>query len=130
MINKNLYSIICAILVWVLGISCYYLSSLIPILENTNLQSNIVLVIAIIPCACIGSYLFYKKSYLKPSALALTFIGVSVLLDALITVPLYIIPDGGSYLAFFGDTMFYILVVEFYFVVFYFGAYLTKKVSS
>jgi len=87
-------------------------------------------VIAIIPCACIGSYLFYKKSYLKPSALALTFIGVSVLLDALITVPLYIIPDGGSYSAFFGDAMFYILVVEFYFVVFYFGAYLTKKVSS
>lgn len=130
MINKNLYSIVCAILVWILGVSFYLLSFFTPVLENPDLQSNIVIALAIIPSASLGTYLFYKKSYRKPSILALTFIGVSVVLDSLITVPLVIIPDGGSYSTFFGDPMFYTLIVEFYFIVFYYGNYLTKNVKA
>ncbi|WP_460190094.1 hypothetical protein [Urechidicola sp. KH5] len=130
MINKIVYSITCAILVWVLGVSCYYLSSFLTILENTELQSNIVLVLAIVPCASIGTYLFYKKSFIKPSVLALIFIGVSIVLDALVTVPMFIIPNGGSFSEFFGDAIFYTLVVEFYFIVLYYGNYLTQKVKA
>nr|WP_321237483.1 DUF5367 family protein [uncultured Psychroserpens sp.] len=130
MISKKLFSILCAILVWILGVSFYFLSFYVPILENPKQQSNIVLVIAIIPCACLGTYLFYKKSYMKPSALALTFIIVATLLDALITVPAFIIPNGESYSEFFGDPMFYTIMVEFYFIVFYFGNHLTKKIKA
>lgn len=127
--SKKLYSIVCAMLVWLLGVSFYLLSFYVPVLENTKLQSNITLALAIIPSSCIGTYLFYKKSYIKPTALALTFVIMAIVLDVLITVPVFIIPNGGSYSDFFGDPMFYTLVVEFYFIVLYFGKYLTKKIK-
>ena len=130
MINKIIYSVVCAILVWVLGVSCYYLSSFLTILPNIQLQSNIVLALAIIPCACIGTNLFYKKSFIKPSVLALIFIGISILLDALITVPVFVIPNGGSFSDFFGDPVFYTLVVEFYFIVLYYGEHLNQRFEA
>ena len=129
MMSKKLYSIVCAMLVWLLGVSFYLLSFYVPVLENTELQSNITLALAIIPSSCLGTYLFYKKSYIKPTALAFTFVIMAIVLDVLITVPVFIIPNGGSYSDFFGDPMFYTLVVEFYFIVLYFGKYLTKKIK-
>jgi len=130
MIRENLYPIVYGVLVWILGASFYLLSYYVPILENTEQQSNIVMALAIIPSACLGTYLFYKKSYIKPSSLALTFILVATILDALITVPVFIIPNGGSFSAFFGDPMFYTIVVEFYFIVLYYGNYLTKTAKT
>ncbi len=130
MISKTLFSIVCAILVWILGVSFYLLSYYVPILENPELQSNIVLALAIIPSACLGTYLFYKNSYMKPSTLALTFIIVATVLDVLITIPVFIIPNGGSYSEFFRDPMFYTIVVEFYFIVLYYGNHLTKKLGA
>ena len=38
--------------------------------------SNIVLALALIPSASLGTFLFYKKGYLKPSVLALIFLTV------------------------------------------------------
>ncbi len=131
MIGKNLFSIVCGILVWILGVSFYLLSFYIPILENPELQSNIALALGIIPSACIGTYLFYTKSHIKPSQLGLTFVMVATLLDVIITVPVFIIPNGGSYSEFFGDPIFYTIVVEFYFIVFYLGNHLTiKKIKA
>lgn len=127
MIRKNLFSLICGILVWTLGVSFYLLSFYVPILENSELQSNIVLALGIIPSACLGTYLFYTKSQLKPSILGLTFVIVATLLDVIITVPVFIIPNGGSYSEFFGDPMFYTIIVEFYFIVLYYGNHLTSK---
>lgn len=127
MISKNLFSIVCGIFVWILGVSFYLLSFYVPILENPELQSNVVLVLGIVPSACLGTYLFYTKSYIKPSVLGLTFVIIATLLDVIITIPVIIIPNGGSYSEFFGDPMFYAIVVEFYFIVFYFGNYLTNK---
>ncbi len=130
MISKNLFSILCAILVWILGVAFYLLSFYISILENPDLQSNITLALGIIPSAGLGTYLFYRNSYIKPSSLALTFVIVATVLDILITVPVFIIPNGGSYSNFFGDPMFYTIIVEFYFIVFYFGNHLTKKMKA
>lgn len=127
MISKNLFSIVCGMLIWVLGVSFYLLSFYVSILENLELQSNIILALGIVPSACLGTYLFYAKSYIKPPALAFTFVIVATLLDVIITVPVFIIPNGGSYSGFFGDPMFYIIVVEFYFIVNYFGNHLTNK---
>lgn len=127
MIKENLLGILCGILVWILGISFYLLSLYVPILENTELQSNIVLVLGIVPSACIGTNLFYNNSYVKPSQLGLTFVIVAWLLDAIITVPVFIIPNGGSYSEFFGDIMFYTITVELYFIAFYYGSLLTKR---
>ncbi|EZH75255.1 hypothetical protein ATO12_00320 [Aquimarina atlantica] len=130
MISKKLFSIICAIVVWILGISFYLLSHSVPILENPERQSNIVLVLVIIPSAWLGTYVFYKYNYMKPSSLALTFVLVAITLDVLVTVPVFVIPNGGSYSDFFGNPMFYTIVVEFYFTVLYFGNHLTKKIET
>ncbi len=130
MISKNLFSIVSGVLVWVLGVSFYLLSFYVPILENPELQSNIALALGIIPSACIGTYLFYTKSYIKPSQLGLTFVMVATLLDVIITVPVFVIPNGGSHSEFFGDPMFYTILVEFYFIVFYFGTHLTQKAKK
>lgn len=125
--KNRLFSIICGILVWMLGVSFYLISFSIPILNNSELQANLVLVIGVIPSAILGTYIFYQKAQMKPSTLALTFMGVAALLDALFTVPVFVIPSGGSYASFFSNPMFYIILVEFYFLVFYFGNFLIKK---
>lgn len=130
MIRKNLWSFACALFVWVFGVSFYLLSYSVPILKDPVLQSNIVLALAIIPGAGLGTYLFYKYSSMKPSSLALTIVLVAVFLDALITVPVFVIPNGGSYSAFFGDPVFYILAVEIYFLVLYFGQYQIKRMEA
>ena len=125
--NNRLLSLAIAVLVWVLGVSFYLMSYYFPVLEDSEKQANIVLAIAIIPSACLGTYLFYKKGQMKPSALALTLVTTAVILDSLITVPVFIIPAGGSYSEFFKEPMFYTIAVEFYIVVVYYGTYLTQK---
>ncbi len=130
MINTISFSIVYAVLVWVLGVCSYLISFYIPVLENQDLQANIVLALALIPSACLGTYLFYKKSYLKPAVLAFIFIIVITILDACITVPVFLIPNGGSYSEFFGDPKFYAIALELYLVVLYFGNYLTHKAKA
>lgn len=130
MISNRLLSIICAIIVWVLGVSFYLTSFYINILENPERQANIILALSIVPSACLGTYLFYKKGQMKPSTLALIFVFTAVLLDALITVPVFIIPEEGGYSSFFSDPVFYAIAVELYFIVFYFGSHLTKNKTS
>ncbi|MGH1384117.1 hypothetical protein [Kordia sp.] len=130
MIQKNLFSIICAILVWILAVSFYLFSFYVSIIEDTDLQSNITLALGIVPSACLGTYLFYKNSYIKPAVLALTFVIVVTLLDVFITVPVFVIPNGGNYSEFFGDPMFYTIAVELYFIVLYFGSHLNKKIKA
>ena len=130
MIRKNLYSIICAILVWLMGVSFYLLSFFVPVLEDVELQSNLVLVLAVIPSSYLGTWLFYKKEFIKPSTLGLRFVLIAAFLDALITVPVFIIPEGGSHASFFSDPMFYTIAVELYFLVMYFGKHLTKTAKA
>lgn len=130
MIHKITFSTLSALLTWILGVSFYLVSFYIPFLEDTELQSNLFLAFGILPSAGIGTYFFYKKSYINPSILALTFVLVAALLDALITVPVFIFPTGGSHATFFGDPMFYSIAVELYFVVLYVGTYLTKKIKA
>ncbi|CAL2103476.1 conserved membrane protein of unknown function [Tenacibaculum sp. 190130A14a] len=127
MISKSLFSIITAIFVWVLGVCFYLLSFYITLLNDLDLQANIILALGLIPSAYLGTYLFYRKHYLKPSSLALLYILVITLLDACITVPVFLIPNGGSYSDFFGDLKFYAIVIEIYAIVWYFGNYITNK---
>lgn len=130
MTNKNVFSFLCAIVVWILGVSFYSLSNYIKVIDNPELQANLFLVVGILPSALLGTHLFYEYSSRKPAVLALVFISVAALLDALITVPVFIIPNGGSYSAFFGDVMFYLVLVEFYLIVYVSGNFLAKKNKS
>ncbi|MCH2033853.1 MAG: hypothetical protein MK202_10060 [Tenacibaculum sp.] len=96
-------------------------------MSNPDLQANITLVLAIIPSVCLGTFVYYKKGSITPSNLAFIFMGTAALLDMIITVPMFIIPAGGSYAEFFSNPMFYIIMVEFYFITTYSGNYFIKK---
>uniref|UniRef100_UPI003561D8EE DUF5367 family protein n=1 Tax=Mariniphaga sediminis TaxID=1628158 RepID=UPI003561D8EE len=103
--NLNLkHVIISSLVVYVLGIMAFVGSYFVPIMEDTDLQANIVLMAAIIPAAYLGAHLYYRRGntthgFVLGSVMFLS----AIVLDAIITVPVFIIPNGGNHLAFFGD---------------------------
>lgn len=107
-------AIVLGIVIWSIGILLYSLSYYVPILENQETQANLVLFVAVMPLVWLGSRLYYKKDnqthgYLVGQTLLLT----AVVLDALITVPLFVIPKGGSHNSFFTGLGFWIIAIEF-----------------
>jgi len=117
-----------AVLIWVLGVSAYTGSFFIHLLDNPNLQANLVLTFALIPSAILGANLYYRSG-LKSNGFklgTLMFL-IAMLLDALITVPVFIIPEGGSHLSFFWDPGFWFIAVEYILTV---GLYWRFKVFT
>jgi len=110
--------VISSVVVYIIGITAFVSSYFVEILENADQQANYVLMMAIIPAALIGAHIYYRKGY-KTNGFELgimMFIG-AMILDALITVPVFIIPNGGDYLSFFGDLGFWLIAVEYISVV-------------
>ena len=130
MIHKFIFSVASAFLIWILGVSSFLVSFYLQILDDTELQANLILAIALIPSACLGTYLFYQRKYLKPYMLALIVMACIAILDACITVPVFLIPIGISHSDFFSDPKFYAIAAELFIVVTYFGNHLTKKVTA
>ncbi len=131
MINKKshiakdrILSILHGVLVWIFGLSFYLGSFYIPILENPEKQANLVLSITLIPSAMLGTYLFYIRGKMASVWLANTFVSTAIILDALITVPVFVIPAGGSYDEFFSSMSFYLIALEYFIVVLTYGWYL------
>ncbi len=110
---KTIKAIIIAVLIWIVGVSFYTLSFYVPILEDLELQFNLILAIILIPTVWLGIRLYYKWSDpmhgLKVGAIILFTL---ILMDALFTVPYFIIPYGGSYQEFFGAASFWLIAME------------------
>ena len=118
---KNLnvkHALISSVVVYLIGITSYIGSYFIPLLDDQDLQANLVLMIAIIPAVVIGANLYYRKGYATKGLLLGTvmFLG-AMILDALITVPFFVMPYGGSYQSFFGDPGFWLIAIEYVAVV-------------
>lgn len=118
---KNLnfkHAIISSVIVYVLGILAFVGSYFAPIMENPDLQANIVLMAAIIPAAYLGAYLYYSRGYTTHGfVLGAAMFSGAIVLDAIITVPVIIIPNGGNHLTFFGDPGFWLIGLEYVAVV-------------
>lgn len=115
-----------AIIVWALGVSAFVGSYLINWMENPELQANLVLTVALIPSAILGAFLYYRKrENTNGFKLGITMFIISMILDAALTVPLLVIPAGGSHLSFFTDPGFWLIAVEYILVV---GLYWRLKV--
>lgn len=117
--NLNIkHAAISSIIVYILGILAYVGSFFIPIMDNPELQANLVLMIAIVPAAFLGARIYYKRGHTTSGVVLgfAMFLG-AIILDAIITVPLFIIPNGGSRLSFFGDPGFWLIGVEYITVV-------------
>jgi len=107
-------AILTGTIIWIIAILFYTISSRIAVLEHLENLSNTVLFIVVMPLVWFGSSFYYKKDkkthgYLVGQTMLLT----AVALDALITVPFFIIPIGGSYYGFFTSLGFWIIAFEF-----------------
>ena len=114
---KNLnvkHAAISSIIVYILGILAFVGSYFIPIMNDPELQANLVLAIAIIPAAYLGAHIYYKKRQSTHGfVLGIAMFSAAIILDAAITVPLFIIPNGGSHLSLFGDPGFWLIGLEY-----------------
>ena len=127
--NLNLkHAIISSLVVYVVGLLAFVGSYFVPIMEDLDLQANIVLMAAIIPAAYLGAYLYYRRGYTTPGfVLGSVLFSSAIVLDAIITVPVFIIPNGGNHLTFFGDPGFWLIGFEYVAVV---AAYRKLKVAK
>ncbi len=96
--------------IWGLGVSAFIGSFFIPLLENAQQQANLMLFLAVIPLVWYGTKLYYKSgSKTHGCKVGLTFFLVAAILDALVTVPFLVVPNGGSYQEFFLDPGFWVI---------------------
>ncbi|TAI48133.1 DUF5367 family protein [Flagellimonas allohymeniacidonis] len=111
---KRARVILIGAVIWILGVSFYSLSFFVNIMEDAQQQANLVLFVTVMPLVWLGSKLYYKKDHSTHGyRIGQTFFLVAAALDALITVPFMIIPNGGSYYEFFTDIGFWIIGLEF-----------------
>lgn len=97
-----------------LGVTAFLGSFFVPVMSNPEAQANWVLSIAIIPAAMLGARFYYRSKYSTNGFILGGFMFfVAMVLDALITVPLFIIPAGGNHLTFFTDPGFWIIGLEY-----------------
>jgi len=110
---KTLKVILIGIGIWSLAASCYTLSFQFQIMEDPNQQANLVLFAAIVPLVWLGSYVYYRKgSSTHGYVVGQTLLFVAVFLDAIITVPFFVVPNGGNHYTFFTDLGFWIIALE------------------
>ena len=111
---KTLRAIVIGTGIWGLGVGAYVGSFFIPLMENAEQQANLVLLLVVAPLVWFGSRHYYKKEQkTRGLVIGLTFFLTAALLDALITVPFLVIPNGGSHYEFFTDPGFWIIALEF-----------------
>ena len=111
---KHLRAIGIGIIIWTIGISVYNLSFTIKIVEDAQQQANMLLFVAVMPLVWFGAKQYYKKDTNTHGYwVGQSFFLTATALDALITVPFFVIPNGGSYYLFFTDIGFWIIGFEF-----------------
>lgn len=111
---KTKRAILIGIAIWILAVLVYTTSFYFPILVDTNTQANSLLFLAVMPIVWLGCHYYYKKdTHTHGIVVGQTMLLTSVALDALITVPLFEIPNGGNHYSFFTAPEFWIIAFEF-----------------
>ena len=111
---KKVRAILIGAIIWALGVSFFSLSFFVNIMEDAQLQANLVLFIIVLPLVWMGSKIYYKKGFnIRGYFLGAAFFLIAAILDALITVPFLVLPNGGTYYDFFTDMGFWLIGVEF-----------------
>lgn len=124
---KIIKTILVGAFIWMLGVVVYTCSFFIPILEDSELQANIFLAIFLIPIAWLGARFYFKKT---PNTMGLQagliMVCTAILLDGIITVPLLIIPNGGTYQSFFSAPAFWLIALEYLLVIVFYARFSMK----
>ena len=99
--------------IWMIGVTLFTIATLLPISNDPEMQGNLTLALSFIPLAWFGSrYYFKREPQSKGYQLALVLAIVAIVLDAIITVPLFFLPHGVGYADFFGAPGFWFLMAE------------------
>ena len=110
---KTIRVIMVGAVVWLFAVTFYTLSYQFPFLENPDEQANIVLFTVVMPLVWLGCHIYYKKDRATHGfKIGQILLLTAAFLDAVITVPLFIIPNGGSYSSFFSDPGFWLIAFE------------------
>lgn len=111
---KTIRAILIGMAIWILGVSFYTISFHVPVMEDAEMQANLVLFLSVIPLVWFGSVLYYKTDKITPGyKVGQTFLLISAALDALITVPFFMIPKGINHYTFFTSFGFWLVALEF-----------------
>ena len=107
-----------AVIAWTIGVTAYVTSFFIPLMSDPEAQANLVLMIALSPAAASGARYYYLKGSAAGGLVLGTFMFMNtIILDATITVPVFIYPAGGNHYTFFRDMGFWLLGLEYVIVV-------------
>jgi len=110
---KTIRAILVGIGVWFFAVVFYTLSYQFRFLDNADQQANMVLFTVVIPLVWLGCYIYYKKDTATHGfKIGQILLLTAAFLDALITVPLFIAPNGGSHYTFFMDPGFWVIAFE------------------
>lgn len=104
-------AILTGALIWLFIFIAFIGLSFVPTIKDSTNQQALIVSVLIIPFARFGASIFYKNGNTINgifSAIIMTITAIA--LDAIITVPLIVIPTGGSYQSFFSFPLFWLLV--------------------
>lgn len=111
---KTFRAIVIGMGIWGLGVAAFISSFSIPVMEDVEQQANLVLFFTVLPLVWFGAKHYYRKEQKTRGIwVGLIFFLVAAILDALVTVPFLVIPNGGSHYEFFTDTSFWLIGLEF-----------------
>ncbi len=111
-----------SMMVYLMGILAFLGSYSLSVLPDPDVQANWTLCLALIPAALIGAHFYYRKgAQTNGLVLGLSMFLGAMVLDAIITVPLFIIPNGGNHITFFTDPGFWMIAVEYVMIVVVYG---------
>lgn len=112
-------AILSGAITWVFIFCSFAIMSFIPVIKDSDLLQQIVICLLLIPFVIIGAKYYYKKGdKIHGLKIGSLMVATGLLLDALFTVPLVIIPQDGTYADFYSRPFIWIIVVEFVTIVY------------
>lgn len=109
---SKIRAILSGALVWLFILITFGILGYIPVIKDSLNQQALIVSILIIPFAIFGASVYYKNGNKENGVIiGLIMVATALMLDALITVPLIEIPNGGSYRSFYSYPLLWLLVL-------------------
>jgi hypothetical protein len=99
-------------IVWLLLIVTFTVLTYVPGAENSTELQAIVVIVLMVLYATSASYFYYKNGVENHGLkVGIWASGIALLLDILITVPFFEVPNGRGYAQFFATPLLWVLVI-------------------
>ena len=111
---KSTRLILSGVLLWLFVFSIFAALSFVPVIQNSEALQGVIIGLCLIPFSFfITTFYFKKDNKTNGMPIAIILVCIALVMDVLITVPLFEIPyNGRGYVAFFTNPLLWILVVE------------------